>query len=353
MRAAVISDIHSNLPALEAVLGAIDDLEEAVEEIWCLGDVVGYGAQPDRCAELVRERCDTCLIGNHDLAVLGQLDISSFSAAAADAVRWTIENAAVETIEMLRPLSPSGLRSGIAIFHASPRDPVWEYVLSIDQAAECMQLQPERISLIGHSHVALYFAGPDEGGEAEGGITRGAQTPDGCAVDLAQGKWLLNPGSVGQPRDGDPRAAWLEIDTAELRAVFHRVDYEVAKAAGPILESGLPKHLAERLYAGNDSSLDSPRDAIDSLHTGLHHRPRQRPGAGFLRRIEQRQPASGGHGLRNRHQPRPGQEAQRRGKLHRGRDRRDQVRIQVTELQVASIRSYAGRSPGVPRGCSR
>ena len=250
MLVAVISDIHSNLPALEAVIAAIDDHEQPIEEIWCLGDVVGYGAQPDRCAELVGERCDTCLIGNHDLAVLGQLDISSFSAAAADAVRWTIENAATETLEMLRPLAPSGLRSGLAIFHASPRDPVWEYVLSVDQAAECMELQPERISLIGHSHVALYFVGAEGGGEGEGLVTRGAQAPDGYAVDLAEGTWLLNPGSVGQPRDGDPRAAWLELDTAEPRAVFHRVEYEVEKAAQPILDSGLPKHLAERLYSG-------------------------------------------------------------------------------------------------------
>jgi diadenosine tetraphosphatase ApaH/serine/threonine PP2A family protein phosphatase len=248
MRAAVISDIHSNLPALEAVLGAIDDAGTGIEEIWCLGDVVGYGAQPDACAELVRDRCDTCLVGNHDLAALGELDISSFSSAAADAVRWTIENAASETMEMLRQLSPSGLRSGIAIFHASPRDPVWEYVLSVDQAAECMQLQPERISLIGHSHVALYFVGSKGDGEAS--ETRGAQAPDGAAIDLAEGTWLVNPGSVGQPRDGDPRAAWLELDTTESSAVFHRIAYDVDKAAAPIIENGLPKHLADRLYVG-------------------------------------------------------------------------------------------------------
>ncbi len=248
MRAAVISDIHSNLPALEAVLEAIEDAGDRVEEIWCLGDVVGYGAQPDACAELIRERCDTCLVGNHDLAVLGELDISSFSAAAADAVRWTISNAAPATLEMLRQLSPSGLRSGMALFHASPRDPVWEYVLSVDQAAECMQLQPERISLIGHSHVALYFVRKEgDGGDAE---TRGAQAPDGFALDFTEGTWLLNPGSVGQPRDGDPRAAWVELDTAGCRAVFHRVAYDVDRAAAPIVESGLPKHLAERLYVG-------------------------------------------------------------------------------------------------------
>ena len=246
MRAAVISDIHSNLPALEAVLESIDGGESAVEEIWCLGDIVGYGAQPDACADLVRERCDVSLVGNHDLAALGELDISSFSSAAAEAVRWTMENAAEGTMEMLRELSPSGLRSGIAVFHASPRDPVWEYVLSVDQAADCMQLQPERICLIGHSHVALYFVRSD--GEDTG--TRGAQAPEATMIDLAEGTWLVNPGSVGQPRDGDARAAWLELDTEQSTAVFRRVPYDIEKAAATIVENGLPKHLADRLYAG-------------------------------------------------------------------------------------------------------
>jgi len=246
MRAAVISDIHSNLPALEAVLAAIDGSDAEIEEIWCLGDIVGYGAQPDECAGLVSERCEVILAGNHDLAALGELDISSFSAAAAEAVRWTMESAAETTMEMLRALSPSGARAGVGLFHASPRDPVWEYVLSVDQAAECMQLQSQRICLIGHSHVALYFV-REQGGEP---LTHGAQAPDATSIDLAAQTWLVNPGSVGQPRDGDPRAAWLELDTDRLSAVFHRVAYEIEKAAAPILESGLPRHLADRLYAG-------------------------------------------------------------------------------------------------------
>ena len=245
MRAAVISDIHSNLPALEAVLKAIDDA--GVDEIWCLGDVVGYGAQPDGCAELVKRRCDTCLVGNHDLAVLGELDVASFSSAAAAAVTWTQDNAEETTLDFLRDLRPSGERSGVALFHASPRDPVWEYVLSIEQAEHNLEVQPQRIALIGHSHVALYFCGPETVGD---GDVRGVQADDGTTIDLAGGRWLVNPGSVGQPRDGDPRAAWLELDTGEWSARYRRVEYDIDLAAGPIADSDLPPHLADRLYHG-------------------------------------------------------------------------------------------------------
>lgn len=245
MRAAVISDIHANLPALEAVLESID--ERGAGEVWCLGDVVGYGAQPDGCAELVKQRCDLCLVGNHDLAVLGELDVSAFSAAAAAAVTWTRENADGATIDFLRELRPAGEQASVGLFHASPRDPVWEYVLSVEQAQDCLELQPQRVALIGHSHVALYFNGPEQGGDGE---VRGVQAGDEATIDLGEGRWLVNPGSVGQPRDGDPRAAWLEIDTEEWTARYHRVDYEIERAATPILESELPRHLADRLYLG-------------------------------------------------------------------------------------------------------
>ncbi len=245
MRTAVITDIHANLPALEAVLEAID--AAVVEEIWCLGDVLGYGVEPDACAELVKERCEVCLVGNHDLAVLGGLDISSFSEAAAEAVEWTRRNVAESTLEFLRDLSPNGERAGLGLFHGSPRDPIWEYVLSVEQADACMNAHPERIALIGHSHVALFFARP---GTGEDGDIRGSQTSDGALLDLGQGAWLLNPGSVGQPRDGDPRAAWLELDTAEETARYHRVPYEIERAAAPIAAAGLPARLADRLYTG-------------------------------------------------------------------------------------------------------
>jgi diadenosine tetraphosphatase ApaH/serine/threonine PP2A family protein phosphatase len=244
LRVAAITDIHANLPALEAVFDAADAAQ--VEEVWCLGDVVGYGAEPDACADLVRERCSICLVGNHDLAVLGGLDVSAFSEAAATAVAWTRENVAARTLEMLRELDPAGEREGVGLFHASPRDPVWEYVLSAEQADACLDVQPQRVALIGHSHVSLFFVRqPGEPGEV-----RGAQANDDALLQLGEGRWLINPGSVGQPRDGDPRAAWLEIDTEVATARFHRVGYDVDRAAAAISAAGLPRRLAERLRTG-------------------------------------------------------------------------------------------------------
>ena len=245
MRAAVLSDVHANLPALEAVLATIERAE--VDELSCLGDVVGYGADPEACTELVRERCEVCLVGNHDLAVLGQLDVSSFSVAARAAVEWTQERVGAATLEFLGGLEPAMKHEGIDLFHASPRDPVWEYVLSIEQAEAGFDAQDERIGLIGHSHVALFFNRPEG---ARRGYSHGAQAGDGSTLELDAGAWLLNPGSVGQPRDGDPRAAWMELDTEELTARYPRVPYEIEKAAEAIRAGGLPEPLAERLFVG-------------------------------------------------------------------------------------------------------
>jgi len=246
VKIAVISDVHANLPALEAVLTAIDG--SGPEEIWCLGDVVGYGAEPDACADLVRGRCDLCLVGNHDLAVLGNLDIAAFSQAAAEAVAWTRKNVAARTLDFLRDLEPAVQRDGIALFHASPRDPIWEYVLSVEQADACLDVQGERIALIGHSHVSLFFVRTTVDGHPE---LRGAESSDDTLLDLREGSWLVNPGSVGQPRDGDPRAAWLELDAELQTARFHRVEYDVDRAAASIASAGLPQRLANRLYVGS------------------------------------------------------------------------------------------------------
>jgi diadenosine tetraphosphatase ApaH/serine/threonine PP2A family protein phosphatase len=244
MRVAILTDIHSNLPALEAVLGAID--EAGIERRWCLGDVVGYGAQPDECAKLVSERCELSLVGNHDLAVTGEISIDVFSASAAAAVEWTRASAEPATLEFLKSLRPENADQEVGLYHASPRDPVWEYVLAVDQARECIAAQSARVSLIGHSHVALWFSdgpgpsGGDGGGQAEGGKE----------IEVSSDRWLLNPGSVGQPRDGDPRAAWLELDTDEWKATYHRVEYDIDRAAEAIREAGLPELLADRLYVG-------------------------------------------------------------------------------------------------------
>ena len=242
MRIALLSDVHGNLPAFEAVLADVGDGD--ADEIWCLGDLVGYGAQPDGCVELARARCDLCLAGNHDLVVTGDIDIADFSSSAAAAARWTREAIGEDALAFLRGLEPAEPSHEIGLYHASPRDPVWEYVLSSWQADECMDLMEPRVGAIGHSHVALWFRRGAEG-EVEGTLAKG-----GLERDLSEGEWLLNPGGVGQPRDGDPRAAWLLLDTVEWKARWRRVEYPIDEAARAIEEAGLPQELADRLYAG-------------------------------------------------------------------------------------------------------
>ncbi len=242
MRIALLSDVHGNLPAFEAVLADVDDAE--VEEIWCLGDLVGYGAEPNGCVELARERCDLCLAGNHDLVVTGEIDLGDFSSSAAAAAQWTRDNIDAEALEFLRSLKPQADDRDIGLYHASPRDPVWEYVLSTWQADECMDLMKKRVGAVGHSHVALWFRRSGEGN------VDGAPAEGGLEQDLAEGDWLLNPGAVGQPRDGDPRAAWLLLDTEGWSADWRRVEYEIDRAAGAIEEAGLPTVLGQRLYTG-------------------------------------------------------------------------------------------------------
>ncbi|MEJ7716922.1 MAG: metallophosphoesterase family protein [Thermoleophilaceae bacterium] len=160
-RVAIISDVHGNLPAFRAVL---EDAERVgVDALWCLGDLVGYGAQPDECVALARRRCDRCLLGNHDLVALGRLDVTTFSPNAAIAATWTAERLGVEARDYLSGLATHEPDPPIGLFHASPRDPVWEYVLSTMQAGGCMDAMDARMGAIGHSHVALHFSRPDGG----------------------------------------------------------------------------------------------------------------------------------------------------------------------------------------------
>jgi predicted phosphodiesterase len=242
MRVAIASDIHGNRHGFEAVIAAAQD--DGVEELWCLGDLVGYGAEPDACVALAEANCAVCLAGNHDLAVVGVLSMDDFSRGAALAAKWTQEVIASRARDFLLALSPSGDAEGVGLYHASPRDPVWEYVLSGLTAELCLDATDFRISLIGHSHVALSFHRP-EGSPASGSTRR-----DGERLDLGTGEWLLNPGSAGQPRDGDPRAAWLVLDTAAWTAEWRRATYDIAGAQAAIRAARLPDSLAERLQYG-------------------------------------------------------------------------------------------------------
>jgi predicted phosphodiesterase len=241
MQVAVVSDIHGNRHAFEAVLEDIG--ASGAEEIWCLGDLVGYGAEPDACVELAVDRCAVILAGNHDLAVTGELPMDEFSSGAATAARWTQEAIAERNLERLRAFPPQDLDHEAGLFHASPRDPIWEYVLSTLQAELCLDAQQHRVCLVGHSHVALAFTRRNES-------VAGTACPEGSRADLAAGEWILNPGSVGQPRDGDPRAAWLLLETEPWSASWRRVDYDVAGAQAAIRAAGLPEALADRLEYG-------------------------------------------------------------------------------------------------------
>jgi diadenosine tetraphosphatase ApaH/serine/threonine PP2A family protein phosphatase len=241
MRIAVISDIHANLYALEAVLAEID--RERRDELWCLGDLVGYGPHPNEVTEIVAARVDLCLIGNHDLVALGRIDVREFNPDAAAAARWTAGAMTSETRSFLESLEPSATREGVELYHASPLDPVWEYVLSGEAALAALEVTEAPVVLVGHSHVALAIRLANR--RLEGGLA-----PDRTEARLADGRWLLNPGSVGQPRDGDPRAAYLLIDVPNDRASFRRVEYPVAQTQAEIRERGLPNALAERLAHG-------------------------------------------------------------------------------------------------------
>jgi diadenosine tetraphosphatase ApaH/serine/threonine PP2A family protein phosphatase len=224
------------------VLDAIEASD--CQEMWCLGDLVGYGAEPDACVELARRYAAICLAGNHDLGVRGALPLEEFSRGAALAARWTQGVITAETREYLDKLEPAYLEERVGLFHASPRDPIWEYVLSPLQAELCLDAQAARVCLIGHSHVALSFSRAD--GESASGQTRAADEQ----LDVTEGEWLINPGSVGQPRDGDPRAGWLELDLEGWEAVYRRTEYDIAGAAAAIRAARLPDSLAERLAYG-------------------------------------------------------------------------------------------------------
>ena len=241
LRVAVISDIHANLHALEAVLEAID--ANPPDALWCVGDLVGYGPRPNEVIELVRERATISLVGNHDLGVLGRLDLEEFSPDAAVSARWTQTVLLAEHHAYLESLLPDAKVEGAELYHASPRDPIWEYVITEETARDALESTVAPVVVVGHSHIALAITLSD--GKLEGDLA-----PGGSEIELNEGRWLLNPGSVGQPRDGDPRAAWLELDLPSGQARFDRVPYDIARTQAEIRERVLPEALAERLAHG-------------------------------------------------------------------------------------------------------
>jgi len=246
MRIAILSDIHSNLVALERVLEAI--AADRPDQVWCLGDVVGYGPHPQACVDLVQERTDLCLAGNHDLAVTGQAPLTEFTDIARAAALWQRQHLSAAALAWLSALPSRREEQAITLAHASPRDPVWEYVNDSAAAAANFAHFQTHLCLIGHTHLAIAWQHqPESWLRPVQLLTRAAGQP--LTLD-PQRRWLLNPGSVGQPRDHDPRAAYALLDLAANTWIWRRVSYAIAQTDAAIVAAGLPPNLGKRLYQG-------------------------------------------------------------------------------------------------------
>lgn len=243
MRYAIIADIHANLAAFKAVL---DDIGRrgGVEEVWCLGDVVGYGPDPTKCLELLRRRKHVCVAGNHDWAAIGKIDTSYFNPDAAEASRWTAKQLSKEDIRYLESLPLVISRGDFTLVHGSPRDPIWEYVLSTGIARENFAFFKSQFCLVGHSHVPCVFQYDDTG---SGSLIK-FSTDTGMV--LSKSRLIINPGGVGQPRDGDPRASYAIYDSETRVIRLHRVSYDIEATQDKMVKAGLPLRLVSRLSYG-------------------------------------------------------------------------------------------------------
>jgi diadenosine tetraphosphatase ApaH/serine/threonine PP2A family protein phosphatase len=243
MRYLLLSDIHSNLEAFQAVL------EDAgsVDEIWCLGDVVGYGPDPNACVELLRSRPHCCIAGNHDWATLGKLDLRDFNPDARDANLWNRKQLTPDNLAYLEALPETLVEGRFTLAHGSPRHPIWEYVIYCSTAQTNAQFFETPFCLVGHTHTPVIFR-LDNAGDEDG--CEPISPALGRPMSLGPERLIINPGSVGQPRDGDPRASYAILDQDRLTVEHHRVEYPVEKTQAHMMELNLPIRLALRLGYG-------------------------------------------------------------------------------------------------------
>jgi predicted phosphodiesterase len=242
MRILVISDIHANYTALEAVLESAG----TYDAVWCLGDIVGYGPDPNQCINTVRSLPNlTCIMGNHDAAVLRRIDLSIFNYDARSSLKWMINTITPANLEYLASLPETASQDGILLVHGSPNNPLWEYILDIYAAAKVFDTSDTNTFLSGHSHIPLVFFK----NSAERMVTlRPLVAGDSI---LLYHRAILNPGSVGQPRDYDPRAAYAIFYPEIRRWESYRVEYDIKSVQQRILKAGLPENHARRLAQGS------------------------------------------------------------------------------------------------------
>jgi predicted phosphodiesterase len=245
MRVLVLSDIHANLAALEAVLE--DAAQQDYEAVWCLGDIVGYGPEPDACVTRIRLLRAVTVVGNHDWAVVGRMDVGDFNPEARRAVLWTREHVSGENLAWLGALPSRPLVQGeYTLTHGSPRDPVWEYVLFPSAARANLEVISTPFCLVGHTHVPAVYVWP-QGAPSAGALTL---TPGQAVALHADWRAILNPGSVGQPRDNNPRAAYAILDTEDATWLPLRVPYHVEVTQAHMRAARLPERLINRLSVG-------------------------------------------------------------------------------------------------------
>ncbi len=241
MRIAVVSDIHANIEALEAVLGHAA-AAGGIDGVWCTGDIVGYGADPRAVIARLRSVGAVCIAGNHDLAACGHIDTEQFNPIAAEAVHWTAAALDAPSRAYLRDLPLTTIAGDVTLVHGTLRYPEWEYLLEPEQAEAHFALQTTRYSIVGHTHVAMHCA--------EAAVATLVDANDGDSLVLGETRVILNPGSVGQPRDGDPRAGYILYDDSAATVTWHRIAYDIAAAQRKIIAAGLPEMLANRLSLG-------------------------------------------------------------------------------------------------------
>jgi predicted phosphodiesterase len=242
MRILVMSDIHANYPALEAVLKDAGQ----VDETWCLGDLVGYGPDPNAVVEEVREIKNlTCLMGNHDVAVIGRMSLETFNGDAKRSLMYHEQVLSASNMDFIKslPTKPK-VRAGATIVHGSPRDPLWEYILNSTTASLNFDHFDTDWCFVGHTHIQCSFTLKNGTGQVSAEYTK----PD--AVLSLHSKLIVNPGSVGQPRDRDPRAAYAIYDPVAKTWIPKRVMYNVSEVQERIRAAGLPEKHAVRIAEG-------------------------------------------------------------------------------------------------------
>jgi len=243
MRYAIIGDIHSNLEAFETVLRDAD-VKGGFDKIWCLGDVVGYGPDPNECIERLCQFEHVCVAGNHDWAAIGKLSLSEFNPDAAAACRWTAQQLSPEDVDYLGSLPPVIEKDSFTLVHGSPREPIWEYLLSVSSARENFAYFRSPFCLVGHSHVPSIFR------YTETGDCSFSPFKAGVGLVLGSSRLIINPGGVGQPRDSDPRASYAIFDSEAKMVRLYRIPYDIGSTQAKMVKQNLPMRLVARLNYG-------------------------------------------------------------------------------------------------------